>query len=50
MTKKGSPYIDNTGTMITNDRWHLYDLIQPSTDFDDLLKELDRDPPSIFWG
>lgn len=33
-----------------NDRWHLYDLIQPSIDFDDLLKELDRDPTGIFWG
>ena len=33
-----------------NDRWHPYDLIQPSTDFDDLLKELDRDPTGIFWG
>jgi hypothetical protein len=33
-----------------NDRWHLYDLIPPSTDFDDLLKELDRDPTGIFWG
>jgi hypothetical protein len=33
-----------------NNRWLLYDLIQPSTDFDDLLKELDRDPTGIFWG
>jgi hypothetical protein len=33
-----------------NNRWHLYDLIKPSTDFDDLLKELDRDPTGIFWG
>ncbi len=33
-----------------NNRWHPYDLIQPSIDFDDLLKELDRDPRGIFWG
>jgi DUF3024 family protein len=33
-----------------DNKWHLYDLIQPSTDFDDLLKELDRDPTGIFWG
>jgi hypothetical protein len=33
-----------------NDRWHPYDVIQPSTDFDVLLKELDRDPTGIFWG
>ena len=33
-----------------NNRWRLYDLIKPSADFDDLLKELDRDPTGIFWG
>jgi hypothetical protein len=33
-----------------NNSWHLYDLIEPSTNFDDLLKELDRDPTGIFWG
>ena len=36
-----------------NDRdntWHLYERIQPSTNFDVLLKELDRVPTSIFWG
>ena len=30
--------------------WRPYDLIQPSADFDDLLKELDRDPTGVFWG
>jgi len=33
-----------------NNRWYPYDLIKPSTDFDDLLKALDRDPGGIFWG
>ncbi len=33
-----------------DNRWQLYDLIQASIDFDDLLKELDRDPTGIFWG
>lgn len=33
-----------------NERWRLYDLIKPSSNFDDLLKELDRDPTGIFWG
>lgn len=33
-----------------NDKWHLYDLIQPITDLDKLLRELDRDPPGIFGG
>jgi hypothetical protein len=30
--------------------WRPYDLIQPRADFDDLLKELDRDPTGVFWG
>lgn len=33
-----------------NENWHLYDLIEPITDFDDLLRELDRAPKGIFWG
>lgn len=33
-----------------NDRWRLYDLIKPTSNFDDLLKELDHDPTGIFWG
>jgi hypothetical protein len=33
-----------------NDNWHLYDFNQPITDFDDLLRELDRAPIGIFWG
>ena len=33
-----------------HDRWYLYDLIQPSAIFEDLLAELDRDPTGLFWG
>jgi hypothetical protein len=33
-----------------NENWHLYDLIEPINDFDDLLRELDRAPKGIFWG
>ena len=33
-----------------NEGWHPYDLIEPSSDFEDLLKELDCDPTGIFWG
>jgi hypothetical protein len=36
--------------MDRNSRWHLYDLIEPSADFDDMLIALDRDPTGIFWG
>lgn len=33
-----------------NDRWHLYDWIEPSTELEDILQEIDRDPTGIFWG
>ena len=33
-----------------NLRFHLYDLLEPSHQIDDLLTELDRDPTCIFWG
>ena len=33
-----------------NSRWHHYDLIEPSADFDDMLKALDNDAAGIFWG
>jgi len=36
--------------MDRNSRWHLYDIIKPSADFDDMLKALDRDPTGIYWG
>jgi Protein of unknown function (DUF3024) len=33
-----------------NSKFHRYDLVQPTTDVDALLDEIDRDPTSIFWG
>jgi hypothetical protein len=33
-----------------NSRWHPYDDLDPSPDFDVLLKEVDDDPTGIFWG
>lgn len=33
-----------------NQRWHVYDLVQPTADVITLLDEVDRDPTCIFWG
>ena len=33
-----------------NLRFHHYDPMAPSTQIDDLLAEIDRDPTAIFWG
>ena len=44
-TKKWSLYC-----MDRFSKWHLYDLIEPSTDFDDMLRALDEDRIRIFWG
>jgi hypothetical protein len=33
-----------------NLRFHLYDLLTPSSRVDDLLSEIDHDPTCIFWG
>ena len=33
-----------------NSRWHVYWDLDPSPDFDVLLKEVDDDPMGIFWG
>ncbi len=33
-----------------NQKWHLYDLLEPSPDVLVLLDEIDRDPTCIFWG
>jgi len=33
-----------------NQRWHRYDLIEPSADILVLLDAVDRDPTCIFWG
>jgi hypothetical protein len=44
-TKKWTLYCSDR-----NARWHLYDLLEPSVDFDDMLKALDTDRTGIFWG
>jgi Protein of unknown function (DUF3024) len=33
-----------------NSKWQPYMRIEPSADFDVLLKEIDDDPIGIFWG
>jgi hypothetical protein len=33
-----------------NRRWHRYDHLDPTPHLDDLLKEIDQDPLSMFWG
>ena len=33
-----------------NDRWHRYELIEPTGDIRLLLDEIDHDPTCIFWG
>ena len=33
-----------------NLRFHIYDLLAPSNQVEDLLTEIDRDPTGIFWG
>jgi hypothetical protein len=33
-----------------NSEFHVYDLIKPTSDVEALLREIDRDPVSIFWG
>jgi|SRR3990172_1691344 len=33
-----------------NSRWHEYYDVEPSSDLDDILREVDRDPTGIFWG
>lgn len=43
----------NTWTLYWRDRnqkFHRYDLIDPSAHVDDLLDEIDKDPTGIFWG
>jgi hypothetical protein len=31
-------------------RFHFYDQLEPPPDIGDLLREIDRDPITIFWG
>jgi hypothetical protein len=33
-----------------NSKWHRYDLVPPSQQFEDLLREVEADPTCIFWG
>jgi hypothetical protein len=33
-----------------NSRWHEYEEVLPSKNFDKLLLEVDKDPTGIFWG
>ncbi len=33
-----------------NSRWHLYDLVEPTTNFNALLETVDEDPIGAFWG
>ncbi len=33
-----------------NDRWHVYADIEPSSNVDTLLAEIESDPTGIFWG
>lgn len=44
---------DNTWTLNCRDRnlrFHRYDQMAPTSQVEDLLAELDRDPTCIFWG
>lgn len=34
----------------SNDRFHRYEWLAPSSDVGDLIQEIDRDPYAIFWG
>ena len=33
-----------------NQRWHHYDLVEPTADVTALINEIERDPTGIFWG
>ena len=33
-----------------HERWHRYDLLEPTLEFGVVLAEIDRDPTGIFWG
>jgi Protein of unknown function (DUF3024) len=34
----------------SDDRWHPYDRVRPSSDTRHLLAEIDADPTGLFWG
>jgi hypothetical protein len=33
-----------------NDRWHYYDIVEPTPRLGELIDEIDDDPTGIFWG
>ncbi|HZA74989.1 MAG TPA: DUF3024 domain-containing protein [Acidimicrobiales bacterium] len=33
-----------------NDRWHSYEDLDPTTDLDTIIREIDQDPTCIFFG
>jgi Protein of unknown function (DUF3024) len=33
-----------------NERWHVYDFVEPAGDLGPLLAEVEDDPTGIFWG
>ena len=33
-----------------NSRWHRYDDLEPTTDLDEVIAEIDEDPTCIFFG
>ncbi len=33
-----------------NSKWHKYDNIEATEEFDLLLQEVDKDPTAVFWG
>jgi hypothetical protein len=34
----------------SHSKWHCYDAVKPSRNFETLLKEVHEDPTGIFWG
>lgn len=34
----------------SNDRWHVYEPLEPQRHIDPILAEIDEDPTCIFWG
>ena len=33
-----------------NERWNLYEFVEPSIEIEDLFREIDKDSTGIFWG
>lgn len=46
-------HTENKWTLFCTDRnskWHEYTVVEPNSDFNEMLKEVDKDPTGIFWG